>query len=524
MSVFNSEINKLLNNKEVVNLISLIEKQKAQLNLLRTDLSPKLVEKILKNIRLEVNYNSNNIEGNSLTMQETRQLLLFDLYDASNKKQRDLKEMKGHNEAILYLENFIYDDKLLSKSLLRDLNKLILVENYTKPAITPAGNTVYREIHAGQFKSQPNHVITESGQKFMFAEPFEVDHKLDGLLEWLNESLYNNLNPLIVISVFHYYFIVIHPFDDGNGRVCRLLVNILLQKKHLWPIIIKSAQKEVYYDNLRRADQGDLIPFTLFLGYEILNTLELVVGMIKSQGKTLDDVYSDIKNWNTERIIQSQKIVDLKYNINNLKSKKNKHYDGKEGKYFYPLVDKFLKTNIISIYEMIQNIFATINSQFKNSSTYRIDETLTILDTINGNENKFSYFDGLINTTATNSRVVIVFFSLESHLVYKNSIFCKYKVTFNFDQVIIDISVYNGYKKLLYFKNGLSDYQVKQTIITHRSINNLGTPEFNTKFTIDYDKKLAQNEFFELTQNIFINIKSIIDKEEKIRTGSNLNN
>jgi Fic family protein len=244
-------------------------------------IEPERMKVIMDKFYLEQDFNSNNIEGNSLTLQETRSLLLHDLVIGKAKRMRDYEEVKGHHKALLQLEEIIKENQPITQNLIRNLNQSLLVSDYYRPSITPNGGTIQRLIQAGVYKTHPNHVQTVTGEIYKFAEPFEVPSRIDDLLNWLENS--KNLNIIELIAKFHHEFIIIHPFDDGNGRTCRLLINLILQTLRYPPIWIPTEDKENYYNALRIADAGDLSILEEYLGERLLVSLDLMIRGAKGE-------------------------------------------------------------------------------------------------------------------------------------------------------------------------------------------------------------------------------------------------
>jgi len=238
----------------------------------------KYIEKFESKVRLEWNYHSNKLEGNELNYGETRELLYHD--KTSGKALKDHREIIGHDEAITYVEDRVENGEIITEKFIRELNKKILNEPYEKEAITENGEQTTKTIHPGRYKSTPNHVKTKTGDVFKFAEPHEVPHKMNKLIEWYREI---ELYPLIKASQLHYRFVNIHPFDDGNGRVARLLMNYCLMEFGFPPIVIKTEQKDEYYSCLRKADAGDLNPLFTFLGGCLIDSFEMYISAAKGE-------------------------------------------------------------------------------------------------------------------------------------------------------------------------------------------------------------------------------------------------
>ncbi len=258
------------------------EKLKTELDSLRP-VNAEAEARIMQKFRLDWNYHSNNLEGNTLTYGETKALILFGI-TAQGKPLKDHFEITGHNEAINWILEIVKDETPLTEKFIRELHTLLLKESSYKEALTPDGKPTRRKIEVGKYKTQPNHVITVTGETFYFATPEETPAKMHDLLEWFrNEKEKPDVNPIILASLFHYKFIRIHPFDDGNGRTARILMNFILMQFGFPPVIIKTEDKENYYAVLRLADADQLEPFIEYIAKNLNRSLEIMIKGAKGE-------------------------------------------------------------------------------------------------------------------------------------------------------------------------------------------------------------------------------------------------
>ncbi len=253
-------------------------------------ISPLLMAKINQKFRLDWNFHSNKLEGNSLNFGETKTFLLHGTTSAG-KPFKDYLEIKGHNEAIKLVEDFAAEsDFLLTENFIRELHAIILKEPYEVDAITPDKKPTKKLIEIGKYKSSPNHVKTKTGEIFYFAEHYEVSAKMFDLLAWYKkESEAKDLNPIILAATFHYKFIRIHPFDDGNGRIARLLMNFILMKFGFSLVVIKTQDKENYFNALRQADGGLIESFVEYVAKNLVHSLEITIKGAKGEEIEEDD-------------------------------------------------------------------------------------------------------------------------------------------------------------------------------------------------------------------------------------------
>lgn len=245
-------------------------------------------DRLWKKIRLEWNYNSNRIEGNTLTYSETELLFLHGRTEGSH-SLRDYEEMKAHNVGIEKVREFAEDkERSLTEVDIRDLNLIILKEPFRKEAKTLDGQLTWKEVVPGRYKTQPNHVETPTGEVFMFALPEEVPAKMDELIKWFNENIESPPTSIAsFLAGLHHRFILIHPFDDGNGRIVRLWINYALMRSGYPPLVIKNENRKGYIAALQKADIGNIEALAIYLGENLISWLE--IGIKAARGEDISE-------------------------------------------------------------------------------------------------------------------------------------------------------------------------------------------------------------------------------------------
>lgn len=244
-------------------------------------------ERLWRKLRLEWNYNSNHIEGNTLTYHETELLLIYDRVVGGH-PLRDYEEMKAHNVAIDHARQAASSEQMLGEGDVRDLNKILLKEPFYQNAETPDGQPTRKRIVPGQYKTQPNHVRTATGELHRFAEPEETPALMEAWTRDFRRDLSRSAYPLpLFLAESHWSFVRIHPFDDGNGRTARLLTNYVLLRKHLPPMVIKSDHRDRYLGALQNADLGQVLPLARFMLENVLWSLDVAIRAAK--GESIQD-------------------------------------------------------------------------------------------------------------------------------------------------------------------------------------------------------------------------------------------
>lgn len=270
---------------------------------------------IMSKFRLDWNYHSNKIEGNSLTYGETKALILFGI-TAQGKPLKDHFEITGHHEAIKWVEDLVHQEVPITENFIRQLHQLLLKESYEVEAITPTGERTKKRIQVGSYKTTPNHVLTKTGEIFRFATPEETPSKMYDLIEWFRlKQTDTTLNPIILAAEFHYKFIRIHPFDDGNGRIARILMNLILMQNGFPPVIIKTEDKASYFSVLQMADAGILEPFFEYIAKNTVHSLEIMIRGAK--GESIDEP----DDLDKELALLERKLRSNLQQINSIKSR-----------------------------------------------------------------------------------------------------------------------------------------------------------------------------------------------------------
>lgn len=246
-------------------------------------ISKDLQNRIFQTFRLRWTFHSNAIEGNPLTYGETVAFIMEGI-TAKGKRLKDHLDIKGHNEAIDFILEIIKDDRDLSEVDIKNLHKIILVESYRSPAVTPDGLKVTKEIKVGDYKTSPNHVITSTGETHYYASVEETPILMGELVAWHNKARKNpKIHPLILASLFHHQFVAIHPFDDGNGRMARMLMNLILLKNQFPPVVVRQEDRHSYYGVLRQADANEYLPIVEYLGALLKESLGIQLKGIKGE-------------------------------------------------------------------------------------------------------------------------------------------------------------------------------------------------------------------------------------------------
>lgn len=258
----------------MTDVLETIDRLKRELDALRP-LPAEAVARVAQKLRLEADYHSNAIEGNTLTLGETRSLILHGL-TARGKPLRHHLDIQGHDEAAKAVEEAVAGAGEINHAFVRNLHRILLKEAYEMPAVTPDGALVKRRIGIGAYKTAPNNVVTKTGEVFHYSPPESVHMEMTALLDWLRKQEDACEHPIIAAATFHYRFVRIHPFDDGNGRMARLLMNMILIRHGYTVAIVRREDRDRYIDEIEKANTTeDLAAFIAWIASCCEYSLEL---------------------------------------------------------------------------------------------------------------------------------------------------------------------------------------------------------------------------------------------------------
>jgi Fic family protein len=236
-------------------ILERIEIKKKQLAKLRP--LPQAVLKRLKSeLAIEWTYNSNAIEGNTLTLQETR-LVLEQGITIKGRNLREHFEVKNHEKAIHLVEELARPKYTLNEKDIFSIHSLVL-ENIESE-------------FAGRYRNGQVRIL---GANFIPPNFVKVSALMKELVIYTNDNP-DKVNQVELISRFHHRFVWIHPFFDGNGRTARLLMNLLFLKFGYPPAIILKNNRKQYYRSLNQANKGDYKEFVLLIAQALERSLDL---------------------------------------------------------------------------------------------------------------------------------------------------------------------------------------------------------------------------------------------------------
>lgn len=236
-------------------LLNLIEEKKAKLDSLRP-LPAATVNRLKEQFTVEWIYNSNAIEGSTMTLRET-QLILETGLTIGGKSLREHFEVTNHKDAIDYVEALAQKDERITPSHVRQIHKLVLSQ--------------IDDANAGQYRKTE---VRIAGAKHIPPESWEIPQRMTEWGDWLKSSE-KKIHPVELAAQAHHRLVAIHPFIDGNGRTARLVMNLILFKQGYPPAVILRVNRKQYYQILMQADAGKSDSLVNFVGRAVDHSLTL---------------------------------------------------------------------------------------------------------------------------------------------------------------------------------------------------------------------------------------------------------
>ncbi|SES85572.1 Fic family protein [Methanococcoides vulcani] len=223
-----------------------IEEKYDLLNSMRP-LSADVLDRLHDEMKIMHTYHSNAIEGNTLTLSETK-LVLEEGITIGGKSLREHLEASNNARAFDLIEELAKDKKPIDHILVQQIHEIV-----TKNILEDAGKYRTKNVRiTGATKTSPDWS--------------KIVKMLDVLFEKVNSA---KSDPIETSAILHHGFVEIHPFIDGNGRVARLITNLYLMGNNYPPIVLKKEDRLKYYKALRSADSGNLKPFANFVAQAV---------------------------------------------------------------------------------------------------------------------------------------------------------------------------------------------------------------------------------------------------------------
>jgi len=241
-------------------LFARLDEKKARLDVHRP-LPPAILEKLAEYFRVDWTYNSNAIEGSSVTLAETRAILL-DGVTVDGKPMREHLEVINHSHAIDFVEALVNKSEPINEMTIREIHALVL--------------RVINDENAGSYRRGN---VRIAGSQVVLPDVSQVAPLMYDFSKWIADEA-RFLHPVEQAALAHYKLVRNHPFIDGNGRTARLLMNLILMRAGFPVAVIEMENRAKYYEAIHQADTGNTDAFIEIVANAVERSLDIYLDAI----------------------------------------------------------------------------------------------------------------------------------------------------------------------------------------------------------------------------------------------------
>lgn len=215
---------------------------------------------------------------------------------STNRDPVELVEiLRDHRAAIELVQDCVANSRAVTVGLIHELHAVLTRHQENVDGIDQFGNPVSFPLKHGSYKEVPNNPTRDDGSIHEYCPVLQVPTEMDNLVKWYNE--YDDANPILVAAWLHHRFTQIHPYQDGNGRLARVLANLVLVKHEFFPVVIARDHRPEYIAALEAADNGNLkLLARLFAEIEKKTILEAISLPPDSEPEPSTAVLDDVTN------------------------------------------------------------------------------------------------------------------------------------------------------------------------------------------------------------------------------------
>lgn len=235
------------------------------------------IQRIQSALSIEWTYNSNSIEGNTLSLAETR-AVLEDGVTIKGKSLREHFEAVNHQEAIELVEVLAQPGFVLTENAILDVHAIVL-------------DKIEKE-YAGRYR---NAGVRITGANFIPPNAMKVPDLMAELVAWANANPLG-MHPVQLATAFHHRFVHIHPFFDGNGRTVRLVYNLMLMAQGYPPAIILRNDRRKYYDALNQANDSKYDKLCLLMSQALERSLDIYLGNLEDRAESYQPISNIVED------------------------------------------------------------------------------------------------------------------------------------------------------------------------------------------------------------------------------------
>jgi fido (protein-threonine AMPylation protein) len=226
-----------------------------------------------------------------------------------------LAHLSDHLKAVDFVFDVVKENRDITNGFIKELHALVTRNQEYAEGRDQFGSRTKIRLLKGKFKERENNPTRDDGTIIIYCPVEHVASEMDKLVSLFNSAEQNNVHPIIITSWFHHAFSAIHPFQDGNGRVARLLSSLILIKHGLFPFtVLREEAKVKYIDALEKADNGEPQPLVTYFAEVQKRHIEKALNIKEVSSSSFDEVTEifsgKLKKWQQKKIAEKETLLD----------------------------------------------------------------------------------------------------------------------------------------------------------------------------------------------------------------------
>ena len=226
-----------------------------------------------------------------------------------------MAHLSDHLNAVDFVFDVVKENRELTIGFIKELHALVTRNQEFAEGIDQFGRKTKIDLKKGDFKIFENNPTREDGTKVLYCPPVHVQSEMENLITFYKEAENDGVHPLICAAWFHHAFTTIHPFQDGNGRVARLLASLILIKHRLFPFTVQREDGKVkYIDALEKADADEPQPLVEYFAEVQKKNIEKALNLKEVSASSFDEVAEifsgKIENWQKKKVAEREKQLE----------------------------------------------------------------------------------------------------------------------------------------------------------------------------------------------------------------------
>lgn len=221
--------------------------------------------------------------------------------------------LKDHLDSVNFIFDVVKENRPLSVGFIKELHQLVTRHQEYTEGKNQFGEMTQMKLKKGVFKSQPNNPVRPDGNQIRYCPPEQVDSEMDNLIAFYSKAEKENIHPLIIASWLHHAFTIIHPFQDGNGRIARLITSLVLIKHGFFPFtVLREEAKAEYISALEEADNGRPQKLVSYIAHVQKRYIQKALNLKDVSSESFEEaskVFAEkLENWQEKQSDEQQRI------------------------------------------------------------------------------------------------------------------------------------------------------------------------------------------------------------------------